>query len=44
MFNLEIEIKMDRSQVGSGEASMYKRLKRFKMEGFKVDQYLEINL
>lgn len=29
MFNLEIEINMDRSQIGSGEASMYKRLKRF---------------
>lgn len=29
IFNLEIEINMDRSQIGPGEASMYKRLKSF---------------
>lgn len=29
IFNLETEINMDRSQIGSGEASMYKRLKSF---------------
>lgn len=43
IFNLEMEmINMAGSHIGSGEASMYKRIKSLENKGFKLNLYLEI--
>lgn len=42
-FNLEMEmINMNGSQIGSGEASMYKRTESLQNKRCKINQYLEI--